>query len=65
MMRKQACNDLNLERSSIQSGWSPEEKEERRRMAGNKQLQLKQLMFLTSIASQKIRPPAQPTALIA
>ncbi len=65
MMRKQACNDLNLERSSIQSGWSPEEKEERRRMAGNKQLQLKQLMFLTAIASQKIRRPTQSTALMA
>ena len=65
MLRKQVCNDLNLERSSIQSGWSPEEKEERRRMAGNKQLQLKQLMFLTAIAAKKIRRPTQSTALMA
>jgi len=57
MTNEHACNDLNLERTSIQSGWSPEEKEQRRRMAGNKQLQLKQLMFLTAIASQKIRGP--------
>jgi len=65
MTNKHVCNELNLERSSIQSGWSPEEKEQRRRMAGNKQLQLKQLMFLTAIASQKIGRPARPTALTA
>lgn len=60
MTNKQVCNELNLERSSIQSGWSPEEKEQRRRMAGNKQL-----MFLAAIATQKIRRPARPTALLA
>lgn len=61
----QASNDLNLERSSIQSGWSPEEKELKRRVAGNKQLQLKRLMFLTTIASRKITRPTQLTMLIA
>ncbi|MDA7492995.1 hypothetical protein N8510_02750 [bacterium] len=59
------CNDLNLERSSIQSCWSPEEKEMRRRVAGNKQLQLKQLMFLAAIASRKITRPTQLTTLMA
>ena len=58
-------NDLNLKRSSIQSGWSPEEKELRRRAAGNKQLQLKQLLFLAALASQKIGPPTQAATLVA
>lgn len=49
---------LNQERSSIQAGWSPAEKEIRRLVAGNKQRQLKQLLFLTAIASQQIRRPA-------
>ena len=47
--------NLNFERISIQVGWTEEEKQARRRQAGNKQLQLKQLVFLTAIASEGLR----------
>ncbi|MAI70631.1 MAG: hypothetical protein CMM01_06940 [Rhodopirellula sp.] len=64
MKNEQDSNNLILERCSIQAGWSPEEKKIRRRVAGNKQLQLKELMFLTAIASQKItRPPRSKTLM--
>ncbi|HBV65267.1 MAG TPA: hypothetical protein DEF45_19840 [Rhodopirellula sp.] len=65
MTTEEDRDDLNLLRSSIQSRWSPEEKELRRRAAGNKQLQLKQLLFLKALASQKIRQPAQVATLMA
>lgn len=63
MRDQQGLNDLILERTSIQAGWSPEEKEVRRRLAGSKQLQLKQIMFLTAIASQKITNSACLTSV--
>lgn len=65
MSNEQDLNELTLERTSIQASWSPAEKEVRRRLAGNKQLQLKQLMFLTAIASQKITRPAEQTMMLA
>lgn len=58
MSRDNDCDNVNEERTSIQAGWSAEEKEIRRRIASNKQLHLKELMFLTALASQRITLPA-------
>ena len=50
------------EQELIQRAWSGTERELRRKLAGQKQLQLKQLIVLTALASQAIhqRPQLQP-----
>ena len=64
MANERRGKKLNQERTSIQAGWSPEEKEIRRLVAGNKQRQLKELLLLTAIASQQIRRPAGTRTLM-
>ncbi len=50
------------ERKLIQKTWSDSERKLRRQLAGEKQLQLKQLIVLTALASQTLhrKPALQP-----
>lgn len=51
------------ERKLIQKTWSDSERKLRRQVAGEKQLQLKQLIVLTALASQTLhRKPAYQQA---
>ncbi|MGI9473597.1 MAG: hypothetical protein ACR2NZ_18790 [Rubripirellula sp.] len=49
------------ERELIQEAWTATERDLRKKMAGQKQLQLKQLIVLTALASQSLqRQKLQP-----
>ena len=50
------------ERTLIQNTWSESERQLRRQVAGEKQMQLKQLIVLTALASRTLnrRPALQP-----
>jgi hypothetical protein len=58
MTNENEPSHLNLVRSSVKAGWTSEEREKRRRLAGNKQLQLKELAFLTVLDSHNLRDTA-------
>ncbi|MDB4394061.1 hypothetical protein N9Z67_01780 [Rhodopirellula sp.] len=65
MTNDQSPNNANVERTSIQAKWSSEEKARRRRLASNKQLQLRELFFLTAIASQRFKDEGRQTLQLA
>jgi hypothetical protein len=51
MTNENRLSNLNLVKISIEARWTTEDKEKRRRLAGNKQLQLKELAFLPATVS--------------
>jgi hypothetical protein len=65
MTNYQSPDSANVERTSIQAKWSSEEKARRRRLASNKQLQLKELVLLTAIASQRFKAEVRQTLQLA